>query len=108
MKTCYFSQDKPDGDDEILAKQIAEGGVPPGCLLGGIVVQRIRDMGEDPCGLCPCERTKCGGRAPKQGVETITDGNGWVHGHDSDSAAYRRLQRASHIKTLNALCRPKT
>jgi hypothetical protein len=62
MKVHYFNQDSADGDDFVLTVTIMRGYVPNTCLLGGITVMGLVNMGKDPCKGCNCDRTKCKGR----------------------------------------------
>ena len=60
LKPHYFEQPAPD--DGALAQAIAGGLVPPGCALGGAVVQTAALAGRDPCAGCPGPRHRCAGR----------------------------------------------
>lgn len=63
MKPHYFDQDKPDSDDMFLKMAIGQGYVPQGCLLGGQLVMRLINSGNDPCKGCEGDRIKCNGRS---------------------------------------------
>lgn len=66
MKLHYFSQEVADWDDEALQRAIAAELVPPGCLLGGVVLERLVAAGaKDPCHGCFGPRGRCKGR-PRQ------------------------------------------
>ena len=66
MKPHYFEQDAPDTDDMMLQMAIHQGYVPPGCLLGGVVVMAIIGDGGDPCEGCAGPRARCQGRPEKR------------------------------------------
>lgn len=103
MKSSYFTQASADTDDLILIKAIDDGHVPPGCLLGGIVIRELRDGGDDPCTLCDCDRARCGGRpkAAKSGDTLISRLRNSMGG----APMSRKLTRGRMIDQLIAACR---
>jgi hypothetical protein len=66
MKPHYFDQEKADGDDIQLKMAVAQGYVPETCLLGGVTVMGVQNMGADPCDGCACPRDRCEGRPDHQ------------------------------------------
>jgi hypothetical protein len=62
MKQHYFDQQESDKDDVCLEMAKGQGYVPKTCLLGGMIVMRLVNKGEDPCRGCACFRDKCNGR----------------------------------------------
>jgi len=94
----YFDLPAAHEDDALLREHIAQGKVPPGCLLSGVRVGGAVALGRDPCGDCDGPRMRCGGR-PR------TDGGGghtWEPG-ENDGPAYRREQRKQAVSALRAL-----
>jgi len=61
MKIHYFEQQEADKDDFQLGMAKMQGYVPPGCLLGGVVVMDEVRSGRNPCLGCEGPRDKCGG-----------------------------------------------
>lgn len=59
MKPHYFNQDAPDKDDIKLQMCIAQGYVPTGCLLNGIIVWDETNKGRSACRGCRGPREKC-------------------------------------------------
>jgi hypothetical protein len=64
MKPHYFDQAEADADDFALQMAKAQGYVPSGCLLGGVVVMAETNDGRKACWGCEGPRERCGG-APK-------------------------------------------
>lgn len=62
MKPHYFDNCTPDPDDLALKMAIAQGYVPPSCVLGGAVVMAEVTAGRDPCATCRGPRHRCEGR----------------------------------------------
>lgn len=65
MKLHYFEQEAADADDMLLGMAKMQGYVPPGCLLGGMVVMAETNAGNNPCWGCNGPREKCGGQAKR-------------------------------------------
>lgn len=65
MKPHYFTQEKPD-NDILLEMAKFQGYVPPGCLLGGMVVMSEVNKGDSPCWGCNGPREKCGGQPKRE------------------------------------------
>ena len=59
MTLHYFEGGKADDKDIQLKMAIAQGYVPVGCLLGGIVVMDEINKGRNPCWGCNGPRDKC-------------------------------------------------
>ena len=109
MKPLY--EDSPDQDDLLLQQSIQDGTVPPGCRLGGAIVQGLSAAGGDPCGKCDVKRDICGGRprAP-EGPPTSPFGFDAEKKHQTsinDSATARKHQRKLTITQLNRMIKEK-
>ena len=109
MKPLY--EDSPDQDDLLLQQSIQDGTVPPGCRLGGAIVQGLSAAGGDPCGKCDVKRDICGGR-PR--IPDLPPSH--PHGFDeqrnieasiNDSATARKHQRRLTIMQLNRMIKEK-
>ena len=62
MKPHYFEAGVADEDDAMLVACVRQGWVPPGCLLGGVMVHGLMQASKDPCAACRGPRHRCGGR----------------------------------------------
>jgi hypothetical protein len=74
MKLHYFDQAVPDKDDLNLEMAIAQGYVPPTCLLGGIVVMSEVTGGRDACAGCAGPRERCYGRPRRKDRSAAGEG----------------------------------
>ena len=109
MKPLYDGE--ADQDDLLLQQAIREGTVPPGCQVGGAIVQGIAAAGGDPCRSCDVDREVCGGR-PRTPKPPVRD----PHGVDAmqrarasinDSATARKHQRQLTVMQLNKMIKEK-
>lgn len=104
MKEHYFFQRVADQDDRLLERFKAEGKVPPGCLLGGAMVQVQLEQGIDPCSSCPGPRNKCGGRprGDKGSYLETEEVERMIHQSDLDTITRQQLERAAEVAGLIA------
>jgi hypothetical protein len=102
VKAHYFHQKRIDQDDEGLRKAIKQGKVPPGCRLGGVIVQGKLAQGKDPCGSCDAPRDRCGGRGPTdpEVVVRITADMGDRGTTALEGANARKLQRSFVVEAI--------
>ena len=105
MKPLYDEQVYKD--DLLLQEAINSGIVPPGCRVGGAIVQGISVAGGDPCSQCDVKRDLCGGR-PKLKTEPTTNPNGFdaqqqIRQSLNDSTVARQQQRKLTIIQLNRM-----
>lgn len=105
MKPLYDGE--VDQDDLLLQQAIQDGTVPPGCQLGGAIVQGIAAAGGDPCGKCDVSREACGGRpripdAPPSSPFGF-DVQRNIESSINDSATARKHQRRLTITQLNRM-----
>ena len=108
MKPLY--KDDVDQDDLLLQEAIQSGIVPPGCRVGGAIVQGISAAGGDPCSQCEVDRETCGGR-PRL-LKPITNPNGvdaqmQMRQSLNDSTIARQHQRKLTIMQLNRMIKEK-
>ena len=104
MKPLY--EDTVDQDDLLLQEAIASKIVPPGCKVGGAIVQGISAAGGDPCSEGEVNRKTCGGR-PRI-MKPITNPNGvdaqmQIRQSLNDSTIARQHQRKLTIMQLNRM-----
>lgn len=106
MKPLYDGE--ADRDDHLLQQAIEDKIVPPGCQLGGAMVQGISASGGDPCSACDIDRDACGGR-PKAAEKAPPshplgfDVQRTREASINDSATARKHQRQLTIMQLNKM-----
>jgi hypothetical protein len=109
MKPLY--NEEVDKDDLLLQGAINSGIVPPGCRVGGAIVQGISVAGGDPCSQCDVKRNLCGGR-PKIEDQPVTNPTGvdaqqQIRQSLNDSTVARQQQRKLTIMQLNRMIKEK-
>jgi len=104
----YFDREHVDPDDDILHNAIEAELVPRSCRLGGPMLQRFLELGEDPCGFCPCDRDVCGGRPLKAEIN-VKLARDLLSAHEIDelAAEHRRMLRAVRTEQLNEILKSK-
>lgn len=102
----YFERTEASPHDTMLQKQIAKKVVPPGCLLGGVIVAGLDGAGVDPCIGCEGPRNRCGGRPKTSNPDPVlrmpTAGE-FAPGVEEMPAHQRAMFRTLCVQTLRKM-----
>ena len=104
MKDNYFTQERADGDDDLLRAAVEQGVVPASCLNGGVLVTEFHNAGEDPCAWCAGPRDRCGGRPANPDLDAgVQAAASVLNAVGTREAKARKLLRKSQIDSLLAM-----
>jgi hypothetical protein len=91
MKPHYFAQESADENDRLLGVAKLQGYVPPGCLLGGMVVMGEVVNGRNPCRGCNGPRERCGGQPKRDLGPPMSDDARWTGNQRADGVEVRPM-----------------